>query len=375
MSYAVGIMSGTSLDGIDVALVEIEGKGLQTVVELIDFLTVPFTKKTLTNIKNALSIDNSTVALLCSLNFELGELFGEAVVTICQQNDIDSSQLLFVASHGQTLYHQPVATPEFQASTLQLGESSVISEITKTTVISDFRYRDMAVGGQGAPIVPYSEFVMYQKDDTTRILQNIGGIGNATILVANGGLADITAFDTGPGNMVIDEMCRQFYQKEYDKDGYYSSLGTVNDQVLAELMTHSYFSKPLPKTTGREDFGKEYTTELLSRHQLTANDWIATVTMFTAQSIAEAIKPYVKGQTELLIGGGGSYNKTLIKMLQELLPDVQVMIQEELGYSSEAKEAIAMTILGNQTYHHLPSNVPSATGGQRAVILGKVTHY
>lgn len=375
MSYAVGLMSGTSLDGIDVALVEINNKGLSTDLKLVDFITVAFEKATKERIQAGLSIEKSNVAMLCSLNIELGQLFGEATLEICRKNAIASSDLLFVASHGQTLYHQPVQTAELIASTLQLGESSVITELTKTTVISDFRYRDMAVGGQGAPIVPYSEYVMYQKANTTRILQNIGGIGNATVLSANGNMEDVLAFDTGPGNMIIDELCRHFYDEEYDKDGYYGSQGTVNEEILSELMMHPYIQKPTPKTTGREDFGKEFTEKLLATYDLSKNDWLATATMFTVRTITETIKPFIAGETELLIGGGGSYNKTMLKMLKELLPDVKVMIQEDLGFSSEAKEAIAMTILGNQTYHHLPSNVPSATGASRGVILGKITYY
>lgn len=374
-NYAVGLMSGTSLDGIDVALVKIEGKNLTTALELIDFMTVELPGQTKQRIQKGLSLTQSDVALICSLNFELGTLFGEAVLEICQKNNLASSDLLFVASHGQTMYHLPNGTEEYSPSTLQVGESSLIAEIVKTTVISDFRYRDMAVGGQGAPIVPYSEYVLYQDILKTRIMQNIGGIGNATVLPAAGSLNDVTAFDTGPGNMIIDELCRHFYQVEYDRDGNYASQGQVNHEVLTNLMAHPYIKLPAPKTTGREDFGHEFTMELLATYNLSANDWIATATMFTAQSIATAITPFVKGETELIIGGGGGYNKVLVAMISEALPEVKVMIQEDLGFSSEAKEAIAMVVLGNQTYHHLPSNVPSATGATKEVILGKVTYY
>ena len=372
--YAVGLMSGTSLDGVDAALVEISGINLKTQIKLIDFLTVPFSEDVKNQIKKSLSIEESSNILLCSLNIELGELFGETVLEICKRNNIDSSTLLFVASHGQTIYHLPNGIDGFVPSTLQLGESSVIAERAKTTVISDFRYRDMAVGGQGAPIVPYSELVLYKDAKITRILQNIGGIGNATILPA-GGETDTVAFDTGPGNMIIDELCRHFYQVEYDDGGNFARQGTVNEDVLKILMAHPYIQKKIPKTTGREEFGKEYTENLLKTYTLSANDWIRTATMFTAKSIATTITPFIIGETELIIGGGGSYNKVLIAMLKELLPEVAVKTQEDLGYSSEAKEAIAMAILGNQTYHRLPSNVPSATGAAREVILGKVTYY
>ena len=251
--YAVGLMSGTSLDGVDAALVEISGVNLETKVRLIDFLTIPFLPKMKKQIEKSLSIEESSNALLCSLNVELGEVFGEAVLEICKKNNLDSSTLLFVASHGQTIFHMPNGLDGFVPSTLQLGESSVIAERTKTTVISDFRYRDMAVGGQGAPIVPYSELVLYQDAKVTRILQNIGGIGNATIL-PSGGETDTLAFDTGPGNMIIDELCRHFYQAEYDDEGNFASQGMVNEEVLESLMAHPYIQKKAPKTTGREDF-------------------------------------------------------------------------------------------------------------------------
>ncbi|KAF1297376.1 anhydro-N-acetylmuramic acid kinase [Enterococcus sp. JM4C] len=374
-NYAVGLMSGTSLDGVDVALVEIEGVSLETKVRLIDFITVPFSKEMKNRIEKSLSVDESSNVLLCSLNFELGEVFGEAVLKICEKNKLMSSDLLFVASHGQTIYHIPNGLEDYVASTLQLGESSIIAEKTKTTVISDFRYRDMAVGGQGAPIVPYSEIVLYQMPNVTRILQNIGGIGNATILPATENEQAIIAFDTGPGNMIIDELCRHFYQVEYDKDGQYAADGVVDEMVLAKMMSHPYLKKDFPKTTGREDFGREYTAQLIEAYDLSANDWIRTATLFTAKSIAEALAPFISGKTELIIGGGGSYNKVLVAMIKENLPEVAVKTQEDLGNSSEAKEAIAMVILGNQTYHHLPSNVPSATGAAKEVILGKITYY
>ncbi|WP_207696585.1 anhydro-N-acetylmuramic acid kinase [Enterococcus sp. DIV0212c] len=375
MVYAVGLMSGTSLDGVDAALVEISGQNETTSVELLEFLTCPFEEKTLQKIRETLSLESSDVEKICSLNIELGELFAKAVLMVCDKAGISSDELSFIGSHGQTLFHIPFARADFYASTFQIGDPAVICERTKTTVVSNFRERDMAVGGQGAPIVPYSEYILYQKPETTRLLQNIGGIGNVTVIPKSGKLVDIVAFDTGPGNVIMNELCLYFFDQEYDKDGLHASQGTVDQALLKELMTHPYIQKSYPKTTGREDFGKQFTATLLKKWQLPPEDFIATATMFTAKSIAKAVKEFIEGDTELIIGGGGSYNQTLVSMIKQELPNVQVLIQEEIGYSSEAKEAVAMAVLANQTLQHCTGNVPNATGAKKAVPLGSITYY
>lgn len=377
MAFAVGLMSGTSLDGIDAALVEINGTGLDTAVSLKEFLTYSFAEETIDRIKENLSNQTSSVEKICSLNFELGYLFAEAAKEVCRKADFPIENLDFVASHGQTLYHLPSPKETQVASTFQIGESAIICEETKTTVVSDFRTRDMALKGQGAPIVPYSEFVLYQDSQRTRLLQNIGGIGNVTVIRANTALEDVVAFDTGPGNMIINALCEHFYEEKFDKDGEYAKNGQVNKELLDEMMSHPYIAKPYPKTTGREEFGNEYTENLLARwtEQIEPDDFIATATLFTAQSIAANVTSFIDDRTDLIVGGGGSYNKSLMAMIQKLLPTVHVKTQEEIGFSSEAKEAIAMTVLANQTLHHLPSSAPSATGAVKAALLGKITYY
>lgn len=377
MALAVGVMSGTSLDGVDAALVDIQGSGLETTLQLIEFVSYPLGNEIVEKIKEVLSVETSSVDKICSLNVELGYVFSEAVKAVSDKAGVALDQLAFVASHGQTIYHLPVPNENQVSSTLQIGESSVIAEETKTTVVSDFRTRDMAVGGQGAPIVPYSEFVLYRDPNRTRLLQNIGGIGNVTVIPLGAQMTDVIAFDTGPGNMIIDELCQYFYQQAYDKDGAFAAEGKVHPGLLHELMEHPFIKKMYPKTTGREDFGVEYTTALIEKWapKIAPNDLIATVTQFTASSIAENVRPFADTQTDLVIGGGGSYNPALVQMIQNELPELTVLVQEDLGYSSEAKEAIAMTVLANQTLHHLPSNVPSATGAVKPVILGKVTYY
>jgi len=375
MGYAVGLMSGTSLDGVDAALVEISGKNEETSVQLLAFETYPIKEEIVRKIKKVLSIEESNVELICSLNVELGYVFADAVKDICQKYGIQTEQLDFVASHGQTVYHLPTPGVSQFASTLQIGESAIICEETKVTVVSNFRERDMALGGQGAPIVPYSEYILYRNQKRTRLLQNIGGIGNVTIIPKKATLDQLIAFDTGPGNMIIDELCRHLYQVEYDKGGAYSAAGKVNKELLSCLMNHPFIAKSYPKTTGREDFGTNFTQQLIENWSIKPNDLIATATQFTASSIAENLKAFVDEETDLIVAGGGSYNDTLITMLKAQLPTVNVKIQEDIGYSSEAKEAIAMTILANQTLHHRPSNVPRATGARESAILGKITYY
>lgn len=374
MAYAIGIMSGTSLDGIDAALVEISGVNEETKVELIQFTTLSIPKEIDEQIRDSFSLETSNSALISSLNVDLGDLFAEAAIKVSSEAGIDLKDIKFIASHGQTIYHIPEQTEKYRSSTLQIGEAAVIAERTGCTVISDFRPRDMAVGGQGAPIVPYSEFILYRDPKKTRLLQNIGGIGNVTVIPPNASLNDLVAFDTGPGNMVINELSSHFYNTSYDEDGKHAADGKVSEEVLEDWMNHPYILREPPKTTGREEFGLQFVQESLDKYKLSANDWLATATMFTAQAIAKSVQNYLTEETDLIIGGGGSYNPTLVKSIKEVLPKVNVIRQEDLNLSSDAKEAVAMVILGNQTYQRQPSNVPSATGASKQVILGNVTY-
>lgn len=375
MVYAIGLMSGTSLDGVDAALVEITGVNEETKVKLIHFTTVSIPEKIMNKIRASFSLETSNSAMISSLNVELGYLFANAAKTVCLQAEIPLEKIEFIASHGQTIYHIPKAINDYTASTLQIGEPAIIVEETGCTVVSNFRPRDMAVGGQGAPIVPYSEYILYRHPERTRLLQNIGGIGNVTVIPPNGEMEDIIAFDTGPGNMIMNELTQHFYGEAYDPDGQYAASGAVNEELLQEWMMHPFIARKAPKTTGREDFGLQFVKKYLAIYKLEPNDWIATATKFTAQSIAVNVKSYFTSETDLIIGGGGSYNPTLVQMISDSLPDINVIRQEDLGYSSDAKEAIAMVILGNQTLHHQPGNIPSATGAKRTVILGNVTYY
>ncbi|MBW3493986.1 MULTISPECIES: anhydro-N-acetylmuramic acid kinase AnmK [Bacillus] len=377
--YIAGIMSGTSLDGIDVALVHIEGNGVDSKVELIHFTTVPFCNDIKNEIQHALSIENSNVQLICSLNFKLGLCFANAVKEVCKQADLSLKQLDLIGSHGQTIYHQPAPEGNIISSTFQIGEPAVIAYETNTSVISNFRTMDMAAGGQGAPLVPYSEVILYRHQTKNRLLQNIGGIGNVTVIPSHLSDKSVIAFDTGPGNMVIDDVCQRLFQLPYDQNGRIAKQGVVVDEILTYCMNHPFLKMNPPKSTGREQFGEEFVSELLKRFEKHGKEnLLTTVTMFTASSIVhhykEFILPYYEID-EVILGGGGSYNRTLVEMIRNGLKEEKcaIFIQEDIGYSSEAKEAIAFAILANETHHRNPSNVPSATGAKQSVVLGNIT--
>lgn len=377
--YVAGVMSGTSLDGIDVALVHIDGSGVDSKVELIHFTTVPFCNDMKNDIQQALSIENSNVQLICSLNFKLGLRFANAVKEVCKEANFPLRQLDLIGSHGQTIYHQPQQDGGMIPSTLQIGEPAIIAYETNTTVISNFRTMDMAAGGQGAPLVPYSEIILYRHQTKNRLLQNIGGIGNLTVIPSQLSEKSVIAFDTGPGNMVMDEVCQRLFQLSYDQNGNIAKQGVVVEEVLTYCMNHPFLKMNPPKSTGREQFGEEFVSELLKRFEKHSKENIlTTVTRFTASSIVyhykEFILPYYEID-EVILGGGGSYNDTLVEMIRHGLKEEKcaLFLQEDIGYSSEAKEAIAFAILANETYHRNPSNVPSATGAKESVVLGNIT--
>lgn len=392
---AAGIMSGTSLDGVDVALVDLNGCGLNTSCQLLTFHTYPMPTHTKKRIMRA-CLDTATTSELSALNSELGYLFADCVNSTLKFMHMSHKDLAFVASHGQTVWHAPriddTHSPEYP-STLQLGNSAIIAWECKTTVVSDFRSMDMAAGGQGAPLVPYSELLLYGRENTNRALVNVGGISNITALPANAKLEDVFAFDCGPGNMMIDEACRLFLGTEFDDEGTTAAQGTLIPSLYEKLYAHPFWKKRPPKSTGREVFGAQYIQSLLkdmgfigTNHEIKdsarayAADVIATLTHYTAFCIAQAYMDFVNPSfaaatqtNELIISGGGAHNKTLMRKLQQMLPDINVCTQDDLGYSSDAKEAIAFALMGNETLHAMPSNVPRVTGACCPVVLGNIT--
>lgn len=375
--YAIGLMSGTSLDGIDAALVDIEGKGITTKVKLIAFETYDIPADIKAEIKIACLDKNVSVALICSLNFKIGKLLSDAVKAITIKAGIDSSDLSFVASHGQTIYHLPKDKGSLVKSTLQIGEPSIIAFENNVKVISNFRTMDMAAGGAGAPLVPYSEFILYGGRGENIALQNIGGIGNVTVIPSVSDIGQIRAFDTGPGNMMIDEACIKLLGLNYDGNGDIARSGKLIEKLFSELCSHDYIKLVPPKTTGREEFGEQFVSHILAKYNsYEAKDIIRTFTEFTAYSIVENYTEFILDKVKLdkiIIGGGGAHNKFLLECIQKGMPHIPIFTQDELGYSSDAKEAIAFAVMGNETISGETSNIPSATGANYPVILGNIT--
>ncbi|UUX35173.1 anhydro-N-acetylmuramic acid kinase AnmK [Fundicoccus culcitae] len=374
---AVGLMSGTSLDGLDAVLCEVKGTGVDTEIKELAFETFEYPMKLRDLVKKVAENRPVSIAEVCSLNFELGKWYADAVINICKNYGIASEELGFVASHGQTVYHIPHERDGLVASTLQLGESAVIAYQCGCPVVSNFRTMDMAAGGEGAPLVPYSEYVLYQSAVKTIALQNIGGIGNVTVIPAGGEIEDVVAFDTGPGNMMINAAMEILYDESFDKGGAVAASGDLIIELVDELRDHPYLKMVPPKSTGREVFGIEYTKQLIETYNNYApEDIIATLTWFTAYSIVYSYREFIIPKynlNEIILAGGGVHNLTLVEYIKELIPEIDVFTQEEKGFSSDSKEAVAFVILGNETLHRKPSNVPGATGAKEKVVLGNVT--
>lgn len=369
----VGLMSGTSVDGIDAALVEIEGAGAGAGVELLAFRTYPFQPETRERILRALA--SASAREVCELNFLLGEAFAAAVLKVIQEAGLEPRDVDLIGSHGQTVYHIPKAMAGVN-STLQIGDGAVIAERTGLPVVCDFRTRDIAAGGDGAPLVPYADFVLFNRSGRVRALQNIGGIANVTVLP--GTVEEVFAFDTGPGNMIIDHVARAAAADEeaYDEGGELSALGVADEALLERLLDHEYLRLSPPKSTGREMFGQAYSQALVDAYDpLRLLDLLATVVCFTADSIARAYRDFIFPRykvDEVIVSGGGVHNATLLSRLRAALAPVPVRSLEDLGLSSDAKEAVAFAILANETIAGNPSNVPGATGALRPVVLGKI---
>jgi len=375
---ACGIMSGTSLDGIDVAIASISGTGLSTKIDLIAAQTYPYPKDILDKIK--LAIDNELkVRDISSLNFELGKLYANCVLKLCDQMKIKSSSLSFIASHGQTVYHQGQSLHGIPANTLQLGSGSVIAGMTQTTVVSDFRIADMIAGGQGAPLVPFVDYILLSKPKSTRIIQNIGGISNITILPKSQLEKEVYAFDTGPGNMMINHAMEVLFNQPYDHQGEVAKKGILIPSLHEEILSHPFLKKLPPKSCGREEFGVLYTDALLKKYvNYKPVDIVHTLTIASKDTMVEAIKDYVltKHQVdELIISGGGIHNTFMIQEIKKSLPNIQVLSTDDIGLSSDFKEALAFIVLANQTLCEETANLPSATGAKNPVILGQVSYY
>lgn len=384
--YAVGLMSGTSVDGIDAAVIEISSiTDDQPQVRLVAFENTAYPAQARDEIFELFDTSKATVDRVGRLNVWLGELYAKAALSVIGKAGLEPKDIAVIGSHGQTIYH----APEFQTVdgyelhyTVQIGEGAVIAARTGIPCVSDFRMADMAVGGQGAPLVPFTEYLLYREDKRCLLLQNIGGIGNITVLPSSCSPEQVFAFDTGPGNMLIDGVVTRLYagDKTMDTDGTIAQSGHINSALLHQLQQEEYYKLPLPKSTGRERFGSSYIDRLINYQQdngLSAEDLVATVTKLTAWSIGESYRRFIKQDHPsdiMIVGGGGSYNPVLMQFLQQEMEDVEVITQEETGGNSDAKEAIAFAVLADYTIRGRTNNLPMVTGAERAVVMGKISH-
>ncbi|HEY4484953.1 MAG TPA: anhydro-N-acetylmuramic acid kinase [Nitrospiria bacterium] len=377
----IGLISGTSTDGVDAALVEITGRGISSRLKLLGFATYPYPKGLRPKLVRL--TEAGTTEELCRLNVYVGEIFAQAAVRISGQCGIPMAQIALIGSHGQTICHQPnprrIGRYSVRA-TLQIGEPSVIAERTGIMTVADFRPRDMAAGGEGAPLTPYLHYILFHNPERPRLVVNIGGINNITHLPAQGGLERILAFDAGPGNMLIDGSVQALSRGRVlmDREGRMAAKGRVHDGLLKSLMAHPFLGRKPPKTTGRETFGRDLIRRVLQsskKLKLNPNDLLATVTAFTVRSISSAYERFIVprgGVKEVIVGGGGSRNITLMKQLQGEFGTVPVETFEKFDLDSRALEAMAFALFAYGTVQGEPNNVPAATGAVRAVMMGKI---
>jgi anhydro-N-acetylmuramic acid kinase len=384
-----GIMSGTSADGVDVAVVEIEpGKQRDRLgrprITLLAHEGFAFPATLRHAVLAAMNAASTSTAELARLNWRLGLAYTEAVNATLERHTV---KLNLIGCHGQTLYHQPRAesyTGRRFACTWQLGEPAVLAAAVGVPVISNFRPADMLAGGQGAPLVPLLDYVMFADAKRGRVLQNIGGIANLTAIPAGAAADAVVAFDTGPGNMIVDALAQELFQQKFDRNGSFAAHGAVLTTVLTKALRNPYFKLTPPRTAGREQFGREYAAKFLAACQQRSKkpeDALATATALTAETIAQSYKTFVrrgmKGQAvDYIVSGGGARNATLMAMLTQRLKPLgcELAVSEDFGLPAEAKEAAAFALLAWQTWHHLPGNVPRATGAARPAILGQVTY-
>jgi anhydro-N-acetylmuramic acid kinase len=401
----LGMMSGTSADGIDTALARISGAPPNLEIKLIGQVKQNFPPGIRTEILRVAEQNPLTPGEFSQLHARLGQIYAEAALNACKKLKISPRKIDLIGDHGQTIFHQgrPVNFLGAKtASTLQIGDGSAIAALTGITTVSDFRPADMALGGQGAPLVPFADYALYRHATLGRVALNIGGIANLTVIPANAKPSDVFAFDTGPGNMLIDALVQHFThnRQRYDKNAGLATQGKLIPQLLQRLLNDPYLRQNPPKSTGREYFGAAYTKKILTlgrRFNAKPNDLFRTATIFTALSIVDALNSFVLPKTkihQLIVSGGGSQNPLIIGQLSALLnsfpvgtrhavpappsartkPNIEVVTSDEFGIPTDAKEALAFAILAYETFHQRPSSLPSATGASGPGILGKISY-
>ena len=372
---AIGLMSGTSADGVDAALVEFDQSDGR--VSLLGYCEVPFPAPVRREILSL--CEDGRVDAICRMDAALGEWFADAALRVCEQAGVSAKDVDVIGSHGQTIHHLPApgkSAGKQVRSTLQIGNASIIAERTGIATVSDFRSRDMAAGGQGAPLVPLVDYLLFRSENAGRVMLNIGGIANVNVLPAGCDISDVFAFDTGPGNMVIDGVVQALTNgtSTCDRDGALAAKGRVCKGLLDELMAHPFFDLPPPKSTGREEFGRAVVRKILDWGG-NREDLVRTATQWTVESIVRGLERFVLPRCEIrdvIASGGGTKNPVAMALLDRALGRVALRRLDDLGMASEAKEAIAFAILACQTIQSRPGNVPSVTGASKQVVLGAI---
>jgi anhydro-N-acetylmuramic acid kinase len=383
----LGLMSGTSADGIDVALARISGEPPRLRAKLLGHTSTKFPSALRKEILGVAEQQSTTAGELSQLNFRLGEIFAEAALAACRHFRVSPRKVALIGSHGQTIFHQGKSAPYLGrpiASTLQIGDPSVIAARTGITTVGDFRPADMALGGQGAPLVPYADYLLYRHEKFGRVSLNLGGIANLTVIPAAATPQQVFAFDTGPANMLIDALVSHFTRgrQRYDKNAHLAGKGRDIAPISSLLLKEPYLYEPPPKSTGREYFGKEYVAKLIQlgrKYHAKPNDLIRTATWFTLASVRLAMELFVVPKTkvhQLIVSGGGANNPLIYSVLSEFYRHngIEVMKSSHFGIPIDAKEAFAFALLAYETFHHRPSNLPSATGAHGPAILGKISY-
>ena len=381
----LGLMSGTSADGIDVALARISGAAPQLNAKLLRHTSFNFPSALRKEILRVAEQQPISAGELSQMNFRLGHIYADAALAACKKFKVAPSRINLIGNHGQTIFHQGVASKYLgspTASTLQIGEGSVIAARTGITTVSDFRPADMALGGQGAPLVPYVDYLLYRHPKLGRVSLNLGGIANITVVPANAKPSQVFAFDTGPANMLIDALVQRFThgRQRFDKDARLAQSGRAIPALLNELMKDAYLKLAPPKSTGREYYGRTYVQKVLAlgrRHHARPADLIRAATIFTALSVVDALHRFVLSKDkihQLIVSGGGARNPLILAQLSAALLGIEVAPSSHLGVPEDAKEAFAFALLAYETFHQRPANLPSATGARGPAILGKISY-
>ena len=381
----LGLMSGTSADGIDVALARFSGASPQLNAKLLRHTSFNFPPALRKEILRVAEQQPISAGELSQMNFRLGHIYADAALAACKKFKVAPSRINLIGNHGQTIFHQGQPVSYFgrsTASTLQIGEGSAIAARTGITTVSDFRPADMALGGQGAPLVPYVDYLLYRHPKLGRVSLNLGGIANITVIPANAKPSQVFAFDTGPANMLIDALVQRFThgRQRFDKDARLAQSGRAIPALLNELMKDAYLKLAPPKSTGREYYGRSYVQKVLAlgrKHRAKPADLIRAATIFTALSVVDALHRFVLSKDkihQLIVSGGGARNPLILAQLSAALPYIEVAPSSHLGVPEDAKEAFAFALLAYETFHQRPANLPSATGARGPAILGKISY-